>query len=107
MRATILRLAALAACFASAVPASTALAVRAPSWPARAALATELAPRESGCSGGLDRWSYGAPDPAGLLEAPAVGSDGTYLYAAGGFDGDPLRGTYRYDPAIDRWATLA
>jgi len=67
--------------------------------PAPAALA--------GCIGGLDAWSYGAPDPSGPLEGPAVGSDGTYLYAAGGYDGDPLSGTYRYEPSTDTWTTLA
>src|SRR4051812_529257 len=93
MRAKILRLAVLAALLAVVVPSSNALAG---------------GPTIAGdCVGGLDGWSYGAPDPSGTLEGPAVGTDGTYLYAAGGYDGAPLSGTYRYEPATDAWTALA
>jgi len=62
----------------------------------------------TGCQGGLGNWSYVASHPAGALESPAVASDSTYLYAAGGFvSGGSSSGFYRFDPATNVWSGLA
>ncbi len=42
-----------------------------------------------------------------MIESPAVASDGTYAYAAGGRFLGVSSGFYRYDPVADTWATLA
>jgi N-acetylneuraminic acid mutarotase len=62
------------------------------------------------CLEGLTPWSFVASYPAGALESPAIASDGTFLYSAGGFL-VPVGGTtdlhYRYDPVTDTWTPKA
>ena len=52
-------------------------------------------------------WSIVANYPE-LVESPAVCSDGTFVYSAGGsLNGEPTAGFYKYDPVADSWTTLA
>jgi N-acetylneuraminic acid mutarotase len=54
-------------------------------------------------------WSIVANYPF-ILESPSVCSDGTFAYAAGGFDGTnfvPTDAFNRYDPLLDTWTPLA
>jgi N-acetylneuraminic acid mutarotase len=54
-------------------------------------------------------WSIVANYPE-TLESPAVCSDGTVAYSAGGFIGStgfPTAGFYSYDPVADSWSALA
>jgi Kelch motif/Galactose oxidase, central domain len=41
------------------------------------------------------------------IESPAVTSDGTFAYSAGGRAGGPTHFLYRYDPAANTWTQLA
>ena len=50
-------------------------------------------------------WLVKANYPA-VLESPAVGTDGTFAYSAGGFAGAASNGVYRYNPVANTWATL-
>ncbi len=51
-------------------------------------------------------WLIKAPYPA-TLESPAVGTDGTFAYSAGGFTGAAdTNGFYRYNPVADTWTAL-
>jgi hypothetical protein len=59
------------------------------------------------CNDNLGSWTLAATFPGGVMESPAVASDGTYAYAAGGYNGSPTNGMYRYDPAANTWLTLA
>jgi N-acetylneuraminic acid mutarotase len=55
----------------------------------------------------LSSWSIVANYPE-ILESPAVSSDGTFAYSAGGgMNFVPTNGFYRYDPIANAWATLA
>jgi N-acetylneuraminic acid mutarotase len=55
----------------------------------------------------LSSWSIVANYPE-ILESPAVSSDGTFAYSAGGgMNFVPTNGFYRYDPVADTWTTLA
>jgi N-acetylneuraminic acid mutarotase len=55
----------------------------------------------------LSPWTIVANYPE-VLESPAVASDGTYAYSAGGANNFvPTSGFYRYDPVADSWTTLA
>jgi N-acetylneuraminic acid mutarotase len=55
----------------------------------------------------LSSWSIVANYPE-ILESPAVASDGTYAYSAGGgMNFVPTNGFYRYDPVANAWTTLA
>ena len=57
----------------------------------------------------MGEWSLGAERPAAPPRGPAVGTDGTYLFVAGGADGN-LNGTtitHRYNPAADSWSTVS
>jgi N-acetylneuraminic acid mutarotase len=55
----------------------------------------------------LSPWSIVASYPE-ILESPAVASDGTYAYSAGGdLNQVPTNGFYRYDPVADTWTTIA
>jgi Kelch motif/Galactose oxidase, central domain len=55
----------------------------------------------------LSSWSIVANYPE-ILESPALASDGTYAYSAGGgMNFVPTTGFYRYDPVADAWTTLA
>jgi N-acetylneuraminic acid mutarotase len=55
----------------------------------------------------LSSWSIVANYPE-ILESPAVSSDGTFAYSAGGgMNFVPTNGFYRYDPVADAWTTLA
>jgi N-acetylneuraminic acid mutarotase len=62
------------------------------------------------CLEGLAPWRIVADYPAGQLESPVVGSDGTLLYSAGGFL-TPVGGStdlvYSYDPLTDTWTPRA
>ena len=66
------------------------------------------------CAGGgaqciLGPWSFISNYPGGTLESPALGSDGTLMYCAGGFlnQTGPTDATYSYDPSSDTWTPLA
>src|ERR1700730_219270 len=44
-----------------------------------------------------------------MIGAPAVGTDGTFVYSAGGYHSFPTavtNGFYRYDPVANVWMTL-
>lgn len=58
----------------------------------------------AGCST-PSSWATVANYPV-IIESPAVGTNGTYLYSAAGFAGAPSNGFYRYDPVANSWATL-
>ena len=52
-------------------------------------------------------WTLVANYPA-MVESPAVASNGTYAYSAGGRVGDAAStGLYRYDPVANTWTALA
>src|SRR5215470_16427709 len=60
---------------------------------------------------GACTWSIVAPYPL-VIESPAVCSNGTFAYAAGGTDGStfppsPVNALNRYDPVADTWTPLA
>jgi N-acetylneuraminic acid mutarotase len=55
----------------------------------------------------LSTWTVVAPYPAGAVEAPCVGSDGTFAYSAAGYVGGPSSASYRYDPVANTWTPLA
>src|SRR5207237_6696847 len=52
-------------------------------------------------------WAAGAPYPPGPPEAPALGSDGTYAYTAGGYVGGASNSVNRYDPVANTWIPRA
>ena len=54
----------------------------------------------------LQSWAVVANYPA-TIESPAVASDGTYAYSAGGSSGGATNGVFRYDPAANTWTSLA
>ncbi len=56
-----------------------------------------------------DAWILGAARPASPARGPAVGSNGTDLFVAGGADGNLNGGTatHRYAPATDTWTSVA
>ena len=54
----------------------------------------------------LSSWTLAANYPL-VIESPAVTSDGTYAYSAGGFAGGATNAVYRYDPAANAWVPLA
>jgi hypothetical protein len=62
------------------------------------------------CGGGpctLSPWALVADYPE-VLQSPAVSSDGTFAYSAGGANNFvPTTGVYRYDPVANTWTTLA
>src|SRR2546421_1004151 len=85
------------------VPASLAGAVpaahRNPAAAARAFSAVPTAPN-------LSPWNIVANYPL-IIESPAVASDGTLGYSAGGISlGTPQNTFYSYDPVADSWTTL-
>ncbi|WP_024461935.1 kelch repeat-containing protein [Marinimicrobium sp. LS-A18] len=57
----------------------------------------------------VDQWSYVTEKPGAAVENPAVTTDGTYLYVAGGSTG-PFSGAvaefWRYDPWTNNWSQL-
>ena len=58
----------------------------------------------------LGPWSYVSNYPGGPIKAPAVGSDGTLAYVAGGYLDQPSGSTdltYTYDPGSDTWTQKA
>jgi N-acetylneuraminic acid mutarotase len=57
----------------------------------------------------LGPWSYVSNYPGGAIKAPAVGSDGTLAYVAGGYldQGGNTDLTYTYDPGSDTWTQKA
>jgi N-acetylneuraminic acid mutarotase len=71
----------------------------------RRALSTKA--RHAGPSN-LSPWSIVADYPE-ALDSPAVCSDGTFAYSAGGenSNGQATAGFYQYDPVANNWTTLA
>jgi hypothetical protein len=58
------------------------------------------------CTPGIGPWSFVAPYPVSL-QSPAVATDGTYVYAAGGYaDGTAFNLFNRYDPVANTWTAL-
>src|SRR5262249_31753857 len=57
----------------------------------------------------LSTWNLVSNYPGGVVEAPCVGSDGTLVYASGGFlnQAGPTDLTYTYDPSTDTWTPKA
>jgi N-acetylneuraminic acid mutarotase len=54
----------------------------------------------------LGAWTTAANYPL-VVESTAIGTDGTYVYSAGGFTGTPSTAFYRYDPVANTWTSLA
>ena len=57
----------------------------------------------------VSSWTLAANYPL-VIESPAVTSNGTFGYSAGGFDavgGVPTNAFYRYDPGANTWTPLA
>src|SRR6266576_3061103 len=62
----------------------------------------------AGCECTAGTWSVKAPYPL-MLESPNVASNGTFVYAAGGFigsSGTVTNTANRYDPTTDTWTAL-
>jgi N-acetylneuraminic acid mutarotase len=53
----------------------------------------------------LGPWERVADYPTGII-APAVATDGVYLYSAGGYLGGSVDTAYRYDPVVNVWNAL-
>jgi N-acetylneuraminic acid mutarotase len=53
----------------------------------------------------LQPWAIVANYPL-VIQSPAVGSNNTYAYSAGGQAGSASNAFYRYDPAVNTWTAL-